>query len=314
MAKMARCVSSEELAAPRGLSVGTMPRCPSSDELSSRSLRSPSCVSSLQRESGPLELSRRSAALGMASAVLGSALFGSDQALALPQDKAADGRVKEAVSAAFTDSGIPEVADSGWTHAIEADPMSADQWANRGTCRLQFGQWEDAKRDFDVALALADDGPLDGTILNKRATAKGAMGDWDGAIEDLTRATNDPTIKSVAHSNLALAFFQVGREATALKEARYVKNLDPLNLEVRCALAAFLWCHGSEKAAVEQWEELQGNGNQLGAVLYNGDCAVERVQGRWPPRATAALVAFLERKKTGIAMDFNGQEQLYSFA
>ncbi|CAD7702545.1 unnamed protein product [Ostreobium quekettii] len=253
-------------------------------------------------------------ALGLGSAALGSAIFGSGDALALPQDRTPDGFAKEAVSAAFSANGIPEVADSGWTRAIEANPMSADRWANRGTSRLQFGQWEDAKRDFDVALALSGEAPLDGSILNKRAAARGAMGDWEGAIEDLTEAVKDPAVKSVAHSNLALAFFQVGRETTALEQARFVTNFDPLNLEVRCALAAFLWCRGSEKAAIKQWEEMQGNGNQLGAVLYSKDGAVQRVQGRWPPRATAALVAFLDRKKTGVAMDFNGQQQVYSFA
>eukprot|EP00803_Ostreobium_quekettii_P002451 evm.model.scf_1487.2 EVM.evm.TU.scf_1487.2 scf_1487:6049-7728(+) len=346
----------------------TAPRCPSCGEPCGRSVRcTHASASALHRERDAASISRRGLALGLASAALGSAIFGSGDALALPQDRTPDGFAKEAVSAAFSANGIPEVADSGWTRAIEANPMSADRWANRGTSRLQFGQWEDAKRDFDVALALSGEAPLDGSILNKRAAARGAMGDWEGAIEDLTEAVKDPAVKSVAHSNLALAFFQVhlvraapfrhgglaccrtpmripwtrrstpprisrfhrprtrllpyeelnvdvGRETTALEQARFVTNFDPLNLEVRCALAAFLWCRGSEKAAIKQWEEMQGNGNQLGAVLYSKDGAVQRVQGRWPPRATAALVAFLDRKKTGVAMDFNGQQQVYSFA
>jgi len=64
-------------------------------------------------------------------------------------------------------------------------------------------------------------------------------------------------------------------------------------MDVRCALTAFLWGSGKRADAEDSWEQLQQASDGLGAALYNRSSAVERVRHRWPPRATAALVAFL---------------------
>lgn len=292
-------------------------RSASSEDFATHTLHrlSPLASASSPRERAPIpHPTRRDLTASLTCALLGPALLASGPAVALPHEKAPDGRVMEAVSEAFTENGIAEVAESGWTQAIARDPSSPEQWVNRGTSRLQFGQWAEAKADFDVALKLSDGDGLEGMVLNKRAAARAALDDWSGAIEDYKKAAKDPVVGSIASGNLALAFFQVGREATAVRVARNALDTDPRNLDLHCALCAFLWVQGSESRAEEEWEALQQGGNQLGAVLYNEDAAVDRVQKRWPPRATAALVAFLERKKVGVAMDFDGQEHTYYFA
>jgi hypothetical protein len=42
--------------------------------------------------------------------------------------------------------------------------------------------------------------------------------------------------------------------------------------------------------------------------------AVERVQNRWPPRATAALRAFLSMSSEGTAEGYDGKQHRFSFA
>lgn len=42
-------------------------------------------------------------------------------------------------------------------------------------------------------------------------------------------------------------------------------------------------------------------------MLYTRTTAVSRVQGRWPPRATAALNAFLRLSDTGTAIGYDMQ-------
>lgn len=56
-----------------------------------------------------------------------------------------------------------------------------------------------------------------------------------------------------------------------------------------------------------------GGADGLGGVLYSKLSAVDRVKGRWPPRATAALDAFLSVSKSGIAKGYDGMIHQYDF-
>jgi hypothetical protein len=51
----------------------------------------------------------------------------------------------------------------------------------------------------------------------------------------------------------------------------------------------------------------------VGSSLYNRATAVERVAGRWPPRATAALRAFLSLSDAGEALDYDLAARRYEF-
>ena len=49
---------------------------------------------------------------------------------------------------------VSQAADKAWTDAIAIDPSNPNAWSNRGTSRLQFGRWQDAKEDLEKALEL----------------------------------------------------------------------------------------------------------------------------------------------------------------
>lgn len=83
---------------------------------------------------------------------------------------------------------------------------------------------------------------------------------------------------------------------------------------MRCALAAFLWGSGRRADAEEQWEELQQASDGLGGAMYSRSGAVERVRHRWPPRATAALAAFLALSNEGQAEGYDLEMHSYKFA
>lgn len=85
-------------------------------------------------------------------------------------------------------------------------------------------------------------------------------------------------------------------------------------LDSRCALTAFLWGSGRRAAAEDTWEQLQQSADGLGAALYSRTAAVERVRHRWPPRATAALVAFLNLSDVGQAQGYDLQMHDYQFS
>ena len=52
----------------------------------------------------------------------------------------------------------------------------------------------------------------------------------------------------------------------------------------------------------------------LGGAMYNKQNAVSRTQGRWPPRANAALQAFLSLSDGAEARGYDGRMHTYSFA
>ncbi len=51
----------------------------------------------------------------------------------------------------------------------------------------------------------------------------------------------------------------------------------------------------------------------LGGALYSRSTAVARVANRWPPRATAALRAFLALSSSGEALGYDMQITTYRF-
>lgn len=50
--------------------------------------------------------------------------------------------------------GVIQAADKAWTDAIAIDPSNPNAWSNRGTSRLQFGRWQEARDDLMKAFEL----------------------------------------------------------------------------------------------------------------------------------------------------------------
>jgi hypothetical protein len=78
-------------------------------------------------------------------------------------------------------------------------------------------------------------------------------------------------------------------------------------------LVALLFGSSQVAAAEEQWEALQSAEDGLGSALYGRRTAVARVANRWPPRATAALDAFIAMSPTGSAVGYDLERRTYSF-
>lgn len=106
---------------------------------------------------------------------------------------------------------------------------------------------------------------------------------------------------------------QVGKNEMAISEARNLIRKDPGFLDMRCALAAFLWASGLESEAEAEYNTLQNADDGVGAELYGKSEAIDRVKGRWPPRPTAALDAYLKLKRSGSAEDYDGSVVTYNF-
>eukprot|EP00191_Tetraselmis_sp_GSL018_P009548 CAMPEP_0177602354 /NCGR_PEP_ID=MMETSP0419_2-20121207/14812_1 /TAXON_ID=582737 /ORGANISM="Tetraselmis sp., Strain GSL018" /LENGTH=248 /DNA_ID=CAMNT_0019095809 /DNA_START=147 /DNA_END=893 /DNA_ORIENTATION=- len=205
-----------------------------------------------------------------------------------------------------------------WGEALDLAPDNSAAWSNRGTVFLQAGRWREARDDLAKARALDEAQRPEGAdplVLNNLANAEGALGNWDAAIALFREAaaSDSRDVQEIALANLALALFQVGREDSAIREARQLLRRDSEFLDMRAGLAGFLWASGEEEAAEAEWDALQRSQGGLGGEIYSRATAVSRVQARWPPRCTAALQAFLSLKREGYARDYDGQTHYYEF-
>ena len=101
------------------------------------------------------------------------------------------------------------------------------------------------------------------------------------------------------------------RESQALEECRSLLRKDPNFLDMRAAETAILWAKGDREGAESAWTALQTMDE---AGLYPRQFAIARVQGRWPPRCTAALSAFITVQGKGNATDYDGNIKTYNFS
>jgi tetratricopeptide (TPR) repeat protein len=212
---------------------------------------------------------------------------------------------------------MTQAQEAAWSHAIELSPENAAAWGNRGSVRLQAGRWAAAYDDLATAARLeqAALGMPSAITLNSLGNAEGALGRWQDALQHYANAQDDADMGEIAAANYALAAWQLGDDARAVSAARRLLRRDPEFLDVRAALTAFLWGSGERAAAEEEWEQLQASAaDGLGAALYSRTAALDRVRPRWPPRATAALAAFLQLSDEGSAQDYDGGTVQYTFA
>jgi tetratricopeptide (TPR) repeat protein len=112
--------------------------------------------------------------------------------------------------------------DASWTKAISISPNNAAAWSNRGTVRLQNGQWSAAYDDLLHALQLEQQqaGTASPLLLNELGNAEGALGKWQMALQHYQAAATDEEIGAIAAANYALAAFETGADEVAVKSAR----------------------------------------------------------------------------------------------
>ncbi|KAJ9506683.1 hypothetical protein QJQ45_020245, partial [Haematococcus lacustris] len=154
---------------------------------------------------------------------------------------------------------------------------------------------------------------VDASTLNNLGNAEVALGRLEEAQLHFRAAARDPALQSLALANAALAAFQDQQDALAVRVARQVVRRDPEFLDMRAGLVAMLYGSGRVAEAEEEWGTLQEAQDGLGAALYNKRVALDRIKGRWPPRATAALAAFLSLSDSGTAIGYSLQAETYTF-
>ena len=250
-----------------------------------------------------------------------------------------------------------EDAENAWTKAIELAPSNSAAFSNRGTLRLQAGQWQAAIEDLQRSIEIdANEGrSADASVLNNLGNAKGAIGEWESAMDDFLKASKDDSMREIALANYALAAFETGKEELAVKTAQTILRKDPEFWDMRAALTAFHWGSGDLDKAEYEWQTLCTSGRGFGqsesaeSVRSFGDVAyasklleqqfkqqldiaagktedelgndtpcqlyktTDTVAGRWPPRPTAALDAYLRVKSVGQALDYDGIVKEYKF-
>ena len=195
--------------------------------------------------------------MSLAAAVLAPSSAPLPATAAAPTAAAASSS-SENLARAFADAmalaGDYDAADAAWTRAIEIDPTNAAAWGNRGTSRLQAGRWADARDDLEKAVGLSPDANApDALTLNNLGNAEGACGRWDVAAAYFLEASKSRDLRDIALANFALAKFQVGDVAAALRATRSLLRRDPEFWDARAATAAFLWARGDEEDAEAEW-------------------------------------------------------------
>jgi tetratricopeptide (TPR) repeat protein len=136
--------------------------------------------------------------------------------------------------------------EAAWTKAINLAHDNAAAWSNRGTARLQNGQWQAAYDDLSAAARLEEQqlGAANGLTLNNLGNAEGALGRWQDAMQHYEAAADDADVGSIALANYALAAFETGQDDLAIKSARSL-----LRRWVHHTHAALVACQALNRAA-----------------------------------------------------------------
>ncbi|HVS66472.1 MAG TPA: tetratricopeptide repeat protein [Thermoanaerobaculia bacterium] len=119
----------------------------------------------------------------------------------------------------------------------------------RGRRAFAAGQLEDARREFELALAAA---PASTGARVNLATVLSAAGERDEAIEHLRVAIELDAENQIAHHNLGRLLASLGRNAEARFSLERALELEPGDAETRLALASVLRSVGEGTAALEQ--------------------------------------------------------------
>eukprot|EP00854_Cymbomonas_tetramitiformis_P024915 gene24915-30381_t len=125
----------------------------------------------------------------------------------------------------------PIALEAAWTECLRIAPDNAAVLGNRGAVRLLLKKYTQALEDLEKAreLEVAAYGYSSGLVMVPLGNAKGALGDWQGAISSYEEALEDPYpgMASLALASSALAKFELGQSAEAISAARAALKEDP---------------------------------------------------------------------------------------
>lgn len=111
-----------------------------------------------------------------------------------------------------------------YTSAIEEKPDFWEAYCNRGIAYRKRGEYDEAIRDYDQAIALC---PQSSDLHTSRGIAYRMKGDYDQAIESFNRAIKLNSQSAVAYNNRGLAYYNKGDHAQAIKDYDQAIKLKP---------------------------------------------------------------------------------------
>lgn len=106
--------------------------------------------------------------------------------------------------------------------------LRPDLFAQAGRSWMQNGNAARAEANFSAAIELS---PNRAVYMVDRATAKAALKDYAGAVDDLSAAINIDSNYADAFVFRASALRLMGRDADALRDAKSALSIDPDHLE-----------------------------------------------------------------------------------
>jgi tetratricopeptide (TPR) repeat protein len=137
--------------------------------------------------------------------------------------------------------------------AIEIAPQFAEAWNHLGTIHYQSQRYEDAEKHFREALKQRPDFypavvNLGGVLLN--------LGKYDEALGYNLASVRMRPEDALAHSQLGMSYFFVGKDEPAVKSLKEAKRLDAGHFSnPQLVLADIYRRRGDHAAAVREWKE-----------------------------------------------------------
>lgn len=207
-----------------------------------------------------------------------------------------------------------EAACALFDKAVDVAPNYAPVWSNRAVFFYNQREFTKATQDIKVAYALetATVGKknVDPFILNAYGDISLATAEFTDALKyygDASKKTLNPALFREASIGYIFTLFEMGFEPEASRNTRKLLKKAPDLFDMQAFLVASEWCVGREEAAIGEWDRFQKESPY--GVSYNNLLTVD---GRWPPKAVAALNAFQNKERKGAAANF-GDARSYSF-
>ena len=144
-------------------------------------------------------------------------------------------------ASAFTSAGVSHLQQGEYDQAIRdfdraiaLQPGLVVAWRNRGLAHKEKGDYDRALADYEQALVFA---PTDARIYNERGVAYAGMSDFPNAIADFNRAIALKPDQEAAIKNRGRINFVLGNFAQAAADLQRGLSLDSTDAD------AALWLH-----------------------------------------------------------------------
>jgi len=186
-------------------------------------------------------------------------------------------------ASAFTSAGVSHLQQGEYDQAIRdfdralaLQPGLVVAWRNRGLAHKAKGDYDRALADYEQAIVFA---PNDARLYNERGTAYAGMSDFPNAIADFNRAITLKPDQEAAIKNRGRVNFVLGNFAQAAADLQRGLSLDSTDAD------ATLWLHVARRRLA------QDDSSDFAAHAAAADSA------RWPAPLLRYFLGTLSAEK-----------------